>query len=454
MTDKQMINNFTEGPILKHMIPFAIPFMLSNAMQVAYAIVDMIIVGQFVGAEGLSAVSVASQVFTFMTMLCLGFATGGQVYISQLIGSGRKDKLNNTIGTLFSIVFMIGIVMSVIGLVFKTQILHLLNTPSESFHYALDYMVVCSLGILFTYGYNLLSAIFRGMGDSKHPFIFILIASLVNVVLDLFFICVLHLSVLGAALATILGQAVSFICALIYLYNHKTSFGFDFKLESFKIDTKIASALLKIGVPFAVQNAAINISMMFVNTLVNGLGVYASATFGVGLKLDDIINKISAGIMYAASSMVGQNVAAKKYDRTKSIVWYSIGLSSILYLCFGLLMFLKPKLLFGFFTSDIEVIKLAPIYVSAILWNYPAMVLMRGTNGLIQGCGNSKLSLVFSLLDAVVFRIGLSYLMGIVLNLGLYGFFLGYGLAAYGTSIPGMIYFLSNKWQSFELIQD
>ena len=453
MAIEHMIKNYTKGPILRQLIPFAIPFMLSNAMLVAYSIVDMIIVGQFVGAAGLSAVSISSQIFTFMTMLCVGFATGGQVYISQLIGSGRNNRLNNTIGTLFTIVLSIGILMTFIGLVFKAPILHLLNTPKESFDYASDYMVVCSIGIIFTYGYNLISAIFRGLCDSQHPFIFILIASLVNVVLDLYFVCILHLSVFGAALATILGQAISMICALVYLYRHRVTFGFDFKIESFKVDTVVAKSLIKIGLPFAVQNAAINISMMFVNTLINGLGVYASATFGVGLKLDDIINKITQGIMFAGSSMVGQNVAAKEYDRTRKIVYYCIGLSAFFYLGFGIVMLCYPKVLFSFFTSNSHVIELSVVYVSAILWHYPAMAIMRGGNALIQGVGNARLSLIFSILDGFVFRIGLCYIIGVVFNQGLFGFFLGYGLAAYGTSIPQLLYFLSNRWESYQLLK-
>lgn len=234
-----IIHDFSSGNIPRQMLAFAAPFMLSNALQVLYALVDMVVVGRFIGSFGLSAVSVASQVFTFMTMLALGFCTGGQVYISQLIGSANRQALNRTIGTLFSTVGILGAGMTLLGLFLRRPVLGLLATPPEAFDMAMDYMLVCSCGILFTYGYNLVSAILRGMGDSRHPFIFILIASLVNLMLDLLFVGVFYWGVAGAALATILGQGASFGFAIFYLKRHREHFGFDFRAESFRIDGQI-----------------------------------------------------------------------------------------------------------------------------------------------------------------------------------------------------------------------
>lgn len=447
-----IIHDFRSGNIPVQMLAFAAPFMLSNALQVIYSLVDMVVVGRFIGSFGLSAVSIASQVFNFMTMLALGFCTGGQVYISQLIGSANRQALGRTIGTLFSVVGLLGAAMTLLGLLLRRPVLTLLDTPPEAFAMAMDYMLVCSCGILFTYGYNLISAILRGMGDSRHPFIFILIASVVNLVLDLLFVGVFFWGVAGAALATILGQGVSFFFAIFYLRRHKEHFGFDFRAASFKIDAKACRALTRLGIPFALQSCAINISMLFINRLVNGVGVYASATFGVGLKLDDIINRVTQGMYFAVSSMVGQNIAAKEYRRTRSIVLWGIGMSGACYLIFSIIYLLCSQQMFGLFTDDAEVIRLAPVFVSAIVWSFPAMAMMRGTNGLIQGIGNAPLGLCFALLDGFVFRIALSYLLGTVFGLGLFGFFLGYGLAAYGTAIPGLIYFFSGRWEKRRLV--
>lgn len=429
------------------MLRFAVPFMLSNAMQVFYSLVDMVVVGKFVGSYGLSAVSVAGQVFTFMTMCALGFCTGGQVYIAQLIGAGERAALNRTIGTLFSLIGCIGVAVSALVLLFQESILALLNTPPEAFSMALDYMLVCGCGLIFTYGYNLVSAIMRGMGDSKHPFLFIMIASIINVVFDLLFVGVFGWGVAGAAVATIMGQGFSFLYALVYLYRRREAFGFDFKPASFVMDKAILASLCRLGVPFALQSCAINVSMLFVNSLVNGMGVYASATFGVGLKLDDIINKTTQGVSFAVSSMVGQNIAARELARTRRVVYcgWCMGAAcyaiyTVFYLCFA-------KEMFGLFTDEAAVIALAPTFVSALVWSFPAMAMMRGTNGFVQGIGNARLSLLFSLIDGFVLRIALSYLLGTVLHMGLFGFFLGYGLAAYGTAVPGALYFLFGRWE-------
>lgn len=450
--NQSIINDFTKGNILKQMVIFSIPFMLSNAMQVLYALVDMIVVGQVVGSYGLSAVSIASQVTTFMTMFCLGVATGGQVYIAQTIGQGRKERLNAIIGTLFSVISIMAVILTIFGVLFRNPILTLLDTPKECYNMAMNYLLITCIGIVFTFGYNLLAAILRGMGDSRHPFIFILIASITNLVLDCLFIIVFHWGVVGAALATILGQALSFIVSLIFLFNRKEEFGFDFKKESFYIKKDVLKVLAGLGIPFALQNCAVNVSMLFVNRLINGIGVYASATFGVGVKLDDIINKTTQGITFAVSSMVAQNMGAKNFDRMKKIVYHAWALSSLFYFIYVIFYINFGREMFGMFTSDNHVLELSSIFISAILWNYPAMVIMRGSSGFVQGIGNARLSLLFALFDGFILRIALSYLLGNILGLGLYGYFLGYGLAAYGTSVPGAIYMFMGRWKNREVL--
>jgi len=454
MSQNKMISDFTKGSIPRQMLRFAVPFMISNAMQVLYALVDMVVVGQMVGSAGLSAVSTASQVFTFATMLCLGYCTGGQVLISQLIGANRKEALNRTIGTLFTVILALSLLVTALGLVLHRWVLRVLNTPAESYGMAVEYMLVCSSGMVFSYGYNMVTAVLRGMGDARHPFIFILIASVLNLCLDLLFVGIFHWGVGGAALATIIGQAVSFIYALVFLYRRKNDFCFDFKLASLKPDKEILKKLTSLGVPFALQSCAINISMMFVNSLVNRVGVNASAVFGVGIKIDDVVNKITQGISYAVSSMVGQNVAAQKPDRVKKTVLWGWIYGLVAYAVFTVFYLAIPEKLFGLFTKDPEVIKLAPVFVSGLVWSFPAMVLMRGTTGLVQGVGNAKLGLALAFLDGFALRIACSYLIGITMGYGLYGFFLGFALATYGTAIPGTIYFLTGAWKRYRLISD
>lgn len=455
MANAKLVTDYTTGSVPKSLIRFSLPFMLSNALQVVYSLVDMLVVGQVMGTNAVSGVTNGSTVVMFMTMVGMGFSNGGQIYIAQLIGAQRKKELNSAIGTLFSLVLGLAAILTVIGVFIGNPVLSLLKTPTEAFDYAWDYYLICTLGNVFTFGYNMVSAVLRGMGDSKRPFKFVLIASVLNLILDILFVKYLHLGTSGAALATILGQAVAFIYALIYLYRRKESFGFDFKRKSFALDKTAVAHLSRLGIPLAIQSAAINLSMMYVNSLVNQVHVTASSTFGTGVKIDDVVNRITYGLTMAGSSMVGQNVAANKQKRAASVINWILIFSTIFYTIFATILLLFSEELFGFFKREEDVINPEYIrqFVVAAIISFPGMLLMRGTNALMNGIGNSKLNLIFGLLDGVVLRISLSYILGIVLELGLFGFFLGYGLAAYGTSVPGIIYYLSGKWKHYRMLK-
>lgn len=454
MKSKNLSKDFTTGNIPRQLLWFTLPFMASNALQVLYSTIDMIIVGKYVGTPGLSAVSQSSQILNFVTMVCLGFANGGQVMIAQALGANKRKELNEIIGTLFSLVVCISVGLSVIILLTRGWIMNAMNIPTESYDMALDYLTICGAGLIFTAGYNMVSAVLRGMGDSTRPFLFIAIASVVNLVLDIIFIGMLGWGVAGAAWATIIGQAVSFLFSLYYLYKNKEGFGFDFKTESLRIQKKYMSMIVSLGMPMAIQGGCINLSMLYVNSMVNTIGLVASATFGVGVRIDDISNKISMGIRYAAMPMVGQNIAAGKQKRAQQVVWYTWLIAGVWTVGFVILYVLFGKELFMLFSDDVAVHEMSATFIKAILWMFPALAIMRGTNAFIQGIGNAKLSMVLSILDGVALRIGLSWLFGIVLDWGFYGFVLGYGLAPYGCAIPGLIYYFSGIWKKREVLAE
>lgn len=446
--------DFTRGSIPKRLLLLALPFMATNALQVLYSTVDMIVVGKFVGTPGLSAVSQSSLILNFVTMVCLGFSNAGQVLISQALGAGKRRELNSVIGTLFDLILLLGAVFTVLVLCLRDPILTLLKVPPESYAMAKDYLTVCGAGLLFTAGYNMVSAALRGMGDARRPFLFIGIATAVNIVLDLLFTGLLDWGVAGAAYATIIGQAVSFFYSLYYLYRKREAFGFDFKKESFRMNVRYTKMMLSLGTPMAIQSGCINLSMLFVNALVNDVGVVASAAFGVGVRIDDIFNKVAQGLQFAAMPMISQNIAAKEQTRAKRVVYYTWLLSAIftVFIIFVYLFFGKE--LFTLFSDDVLVHEMSDTFISAILWMFPALAVMRGSNAFIQGIGNAKLGMVLSLLDGVVLRVGLSWLFGIVFSWGFYGFVLGYGLAAFGCAIPGAIYFLAGRWRRRITIAD
>ena len=454
MSTRSLSKDFTKGNIAKQLLMFMLPFTASNAMQVLYSTIDMIIVGEYVGTPGLSAVSQSSQILNFVTMVCFGFSNAGQVLVSQALGAGKRKEMSRIIGTLFSVIMILAVAMSVVALAARVWIMDIMNIPEESYDYAMDYLIICGAGLFFTAGYNMVSAVLRGMGDSKRPFLFICIASAVNLVLDILFTGILRWEVAGAAWATIIGQAVSFLFSIYYLYRRRESFGFDFKKESFQISPQYTKMILSLGTPMAVQSGCINISMLFVNSMINVVGVVASATFGVGIRIDDIVNKISQGIQFAALPMISQNIAAGQKKRAVKVVhwtWIYSAVMTVLsiagYIVFG-------KQLFMIFSDDPAVHEMSGTFIVAILWLFPALAVMRGSGAFIQGIGNAKLSMVLALLDGVVLRIGLSWLFGIALNWGFFGFVLGYALAPYGYAIPGMIYFLSGIWKKRRVLAD
>ena len=443
---KTIIHDFTKGPLFGPMLFFSIPFMLSNGLQVLYSMADMLIVGKFVGSHGISAVMTASQSVFFLTMVGMGFATGGQVLISQLIGLGERERLKTAIGTQFTIIFSAGLFFSVLSVVFADPFLHLMKTPEDAFLGAYHYLLICGGGLLFIYGYNMIAAILRGVGDSVRPFQFIVVSSFMNVVLDLLFVAVFKWGVAGAGFATILSQAVAFLMALTFLYRNQESFHFDFRPASFKVDPAMLKALVKLGIPFAVRFAAINISMLFVTSLVNSLGTATSAAFGIALRLDEFANKISQGVMMAVSTIVGQNIGAGQIGRIRRGVYYAWAICGGFFLFFGLAQLFFPRALYSIFTDDENVLKLAPIIISALLLHYPALLIMKGTNGFVQGIGNAVFGLVIAILDGLVFRVTFSWLFGIYFNMGLYGMILGYALATYSTALPNLFYFLFIPW--------
>ena len=442
-----LIRDLTQGSVTRLLLIFAFPLLCSNLLQTVYNMVDMIVIGRFVGREGLSAVSIGGDVLHFLTFLVMGFSNAGQVILSQYIGAGNRDRIRGTIGTMFTVTLICAVGLTIVCYFGLDTFLTAMNTPEVCFDYARQYGLTCVLGLVFIYGYNLVSAILRGMGDSKHPFIFIAVATVVNLVLDLVFVALLGMGPFGAALATVIGQAVSFLWALFYLYRHKDAFGFDFKPASFKPDPEVLPKLIKLGLPMILQSAAINFSMLFVNSYINGYGVVASAVTGVGNKLGSITAVVTNALSTAGSSMVGQNIGAGKYHRVPKI----IGVSMVVDLAFAaLLSFLTicfPRTIFGLFNDDPQVLDMAMTYIPVAVLLYVGFAMRSPFFALINGSGNAKLNLIVGLLDGVICRVGLAMLMGIAMGMGIMGFWLGNAFAGYMPFLIGGVYFLTGKWK-------
>ncbi|MDD6023668.1 MAG: MATE family efflux transporter [Oscillospiraceae bacterium] len=448
-----LIRDLTQGSVTKLLLVFSFPLMCSNLLQTVYNMVDMVVIGQFVGKEGLSAVSIGGDILHFLTFLVMGLANAGQVILSQYIGAGNRDRVKGTIGTMFTATLFCAVVLFIICLFGLDPLLRLLNTPEEAFESAHRYGMTCVYGIFFIYGYNLVSAILRGMGDSKHPFIFVAVATVVNLVLDLVFVAGLKMGAFGAAFATVIGQGVSFIWAIAYLYRRRDDFGFDFRLSSFKPDGEILPKLIKLGFPMILQSAAINFSMMFVNSYINAYGVVACAVTGIGNKLASITAVITNALSTAGSSMVGQNLGAERYDRIPKIIGVSLVIDMVFALLLSALTILFPREIFGLFDQDPEVLDMAMTYVPVAVLLFIGFGMRSPLFALINGSGNARLNLVVGMMDGVICRIGLAMLLGLVFDMGIMGFWLGNAFAGYMPFVIGGVYFITGKWKTHKLIK-
>ena len=273
MTKTSHISDFTSGNITKQLVTFATPLLLSNLLQVVYNMVDMIVVGQVLGQVGLSAVSVGGDITHFMTFVGMGFAAAGQVIISQLIGAGERHRIGRFVSTMFGFLMVCAMAISVICIVFRHQALGLMNVPAEAYAQALGYATISAAGLVFIYGYNMVSAVLRGMGDSKHPFVFISLAAVMNLILDIVFVAGLKTGAPGAALATVISQGVSFLCCAFFLTKHRQEFELNVKVRDFfSWDKELLGDLIKLGTPMAIKSASIQFSNLFVNSWINSYG--------------------------------------------------------------------------------------------------------------------------------------------------------------------------------------
>lgn len=442
------IRDFTYGNITNQLLTFAFPIFLSNLLQVVYNMVDMIIVGNRLGKTGISAVSVGGDVTAMLTFVAMGFASAGQVLIARLIGFGKREQIGRFVGTMCGFLLTSAMVISVIGFILRHPMLRLMNTPAEAYKGALSYSVICMIGLVFIYGYNMTSAIMRGMGDSKHPFLFIGIAAVINLILDIILVIVLDFGVSGAAIATVSGQAVSFLACIAFLYKNKKQFSLNIRLRDFfRWDKEMLLDLVKLGTPMAIKSASIQVSKLFVNSWINSYGLVVCAFAGIANKVASISNLVSMAMNTAGSTMVGQNIAAAKNDRVKAILKRLAVLTLSIATIFSAFFILFPDPIFGIFTKEEEVLAIAGDYIPIAVLLFYGGALRAVMNALMNGSGNTKINFATAILDGIVLRIGLSVLFGLALGMRHIGFWLGDALAGFTPFFIGIVFYFSGRWK-------
>lgn len=438
--------DLTTGNVFVQLIVFAIPFFISNLIQSAYSVADMIILGNFAGANSISGVNTGSQVVIILTNLAAGISTGGTVMIGQYLGAKEKEKINQSISTLFITLFGMGFVFTISLLALANPLLRILNVPSEAYLETKSYLIINLIGLIFVFGYNAISAIMRGLGDSKTPLYFVAVAGILNILLDLVLIAGFHMGATGAAIATIFSQAVSMIACIIYLKGNQ--FQFDFRLASFQWNRKAFRVLMRVGLPTGVQHVCTNFSFLVLTAMINASGgVAAGAASGVVNKFNAFAILPSIAISSSVSAMISQNMGAKQEQRMKKTAYYGIGICIVICAVVFAVANLCSVPIFRIFGSEKEVIEIGVKYMHAFSFEYVTLSFIVGFNSIFIGTGNGWISLITNMTSSFFVRIPVAYLLGTVLGYGVVGIAYSIPIATFcGGSIAAIFYF-AGAWK-------
>lgn len=439
--------DLTQGSVSRQLIKFATPFLLSNLLQALYSVADMIIVGQFCGKTGITGVSIGSQINILVTGAALGLSVGGTVLIAQYGGQKLFKEQRKTIGTMTTLYIILAIVLTVIMLLLCDPLLQLLNTPASAYSEAKDYYNICMGGTIFMFLYNAISGVLRGMGDSKRPLYFVLIAAITNVVLDLILVGKFNMASAGAAWATITAQALSVVISLIYLAKKK--FFEEYKLSDFKISKEKLGPLVRIGLPSSIQSLVVSLSFLTLTALVNSLpnAEVASACQGIGGKINSFAILPGLAISSAISSMAGQNIGAGEFDRAKKTMKIGMVMAFAISVVVFAVVNIFPEFLIRLFDSEPEVIETGARYIRLISFDYLFACIMFCLNGLAIAAGSTYIALINAVCNGILIRVPLAYFLVNVMDLGFDGIALSMGFASLGGIIIGAIYVQSGKWK-------
>jgi len=443
--------NLTEGSVVKQLIQFALPFMLSNLIQTLYNVADMLIVGNYSGTIGISGVNIGGQVTFIMTNIVIGLTAGGTVIIAQYLGSGDRKNMRESISTLITFLLIASVAFTVIMLMLSDVILRLIQTPAEAYQQARDYLDVTLLGTVFIFGYNAFSAILRGLGDSKRPLVFVTIACVINIFLDLLLVGAFGMEAKGAAIATVISQAASMIFCIIYL--KRSDFEFDFKLSSFKFYKKHFFMLLQLGTPLSIQNVITNFSFLVLTAIANGMGVNESAAVGVVGKYNGFAILPAIAVGSSVSAMVAQNMGAGAVERAKKTFYTGFALAfSITFIVFVFTR-LFPEEILSLFDDDPQMIAAGVEYIKTFSLDYLIVPATFCLGGLITGSGHTIISSIGGIMSSIGFRIPMAILFGLVLQKGMWGLGLAAPVASFATSLMLFVYYVTGKWKKNMVIK-
>ncbi|GAA6265928.1 MATE family efflux transporter [Ruminococcus sp. AF37-6AT] len=424
--------DFTQGSILKKLVAFMMPVLGALILQAAYGAVDLLVVGRFGSTSGLSAVSTGSQVLNLVTFVVVQFAMGITVLIARYLGEKKPEKIGAVIGGGAIVFTIISVVLFIVMVCFAHPISILMQAPEEAVDLTASYVRICGGGIFFIVAYNLLSAIFRGLGDSKSPLLFVLVACIVNVIGDLALVAGLHMDAAGAAIATVSAQALSVVFAVVLLI--KKELPFSIARKDFRLNPQ-CKKFLKIGLPLALQEFLTQVSFLALCAFVNRLGLEASSGYGVACKIVNFAMLVPSALMQSMASFVSQNIGAGKKKRAKKSMFTGIGVGLVVgCLVFALVIF-KGDMLAGFFSTDAAVIENGYAYLKGFALETIVTAILFSMVGYFNGNNKTIWVMTQGLIQTLLVRLPLAYFMSIQPNASLTKI----GLAAPISTMVGVV---------------
>ena len=451
---KRVGTNLTEGPIMKTLLMFAIPIVLTNLIQQLYSMVDVMVIGQFVGTVGTVGVNTGGEIADLVNPIAMGFSTAGQIYIAQLVGGGDDRKTKLTINTLITFMLIVAAGLAVFTIALCTPLLRLLQCPAEAMGEARAYMITTACGFPFIFGYNAVIGILRGMGEGKRPLIFIIVAAVTNIVLDILLVAIFNLSAFGTAIATVASQFGSFFAACIYLSKHRERFGYKFSIRGIQMDRKILWVLVKLGIPQVIRSLLVRVSMLWVNATANSYGMTVSAANSVGNKIQKFLDVFIQGVDTASAAMVGQNLGARKTERAGKVTLYTWAAAMTAALAVSALVWLIPREIFGLMAPDPAVIDIGVVYLHIMTIHFIVSATVGSFQAMVTGCGFVTLGFAIGILDGVICKIGLSLFFVNVMNMGYEGLFWGVCTSRILPAILCIWYYCSGKWKTRKLLTE
>lgn len=403
-------NHLTEGNLIKALLYFAVPFLIANILQSLYGAVDLFVVGRYCGYESVAAVSTGTQVTQIVTSLITGLTLGSTILVGEGMGSKRYDLVKQIIGTTLTVFVLVAIILSVVMLVFERQILLLLHTPEESFNLTMQYVSVCLAGTVFICGYNAISAILRGYGDSTSPMAFVAISCVLNIALDFLLVKYGQMGVVGTALATVVSQAASMVIAIIYLKKKK--FIFDFSFSSFLPSWGIVKRLAKVGIPISFQEMMVRVSFLYLTSVMNHCGVYAASIVGIGSKFDVFAMLSATSMANALAAITAQNIGAGKPERARKSLWYGLGFALMVSCLFWLWAQVSPQSMIRVFSDDNNIIAAGIPFFRSCSYDYIMVTIVFCLNGYLNGRQKTIWTMVSCSAGALLLRIPMVYLFG------------------------------------------